>query len=141
MDSPFGLERNILVDHQHLMHFPLEVGVTSNGTEIRRYEFNGSINATIEYNGVEAILSKNKGSNTWLLSGWEVKNPGESGVGNVTTRPTSSALTTTQRGDGAGLNSNIANNNEDGKLGYQAIQQITERPASKAESQPSRGNR
>jgi hypothetical protein len=28
MDSTFGVERNILVDHQHLMHFPLEVGVT-----------------------------------------------------------------------------------------------------------------
>lgn len=35
-------------------------------------------------------------------------NPGESGVGSVTTRPTSSTSTTTQRGDGAGFDSNIA---------------------------------
>ena len=51
----------------------------------------------------------------WLLitTAQEV-NPGVSGVGNVTTRPTSSTPTTTQRGDGAGFNSNIADQNGNG---------------------------
>lgn len=86
----------------------------SSGKEIGRYEFGGTINATVENNGVEAVLTKSAGSNTWLLNGWNVKNPGESGVGNVTTRSTSSTPTTTQRSDGAGFDSNIDDQNENG---------------------------
>lgn len=54
-------------------------------------------------NGIEATLVKSSGSNAWLLSGWEVKNPDELSAANVATEPTLVEPTTSRFNKGAGF--------------------------------------
>lgn len=59
------------------------VPTIAQGRELRRQEYGGSVRAVIEHDGAEAVLVKNRGSNSWVLSGWEVS-PGASKAANDT---------------------------------------------------------
>lgn len=47
------------------------VETVAKGSEVRRFERNGTTQAVVGLKDIEAVLIKSKGSNTWLLSGWE----------------------------------------------------------------------
>ncbi|MFU8927750.1 GNAT family N-acetyltransferase [Acinetobacter puyangensis] len=47
------------------------VETIARGSEIRRFKRNGTTQAVLALKDIEAVLVKSKGSNTWLLSGWE----------------------------------------------------------------------
>ena len=49
------------------------VQTIANGRELRRAEIGGAIRAVIELKNIQAVLVRNPGSNTWLLTGWELK--------------------------------------------------------------------
>ena len=78
------------------------VDAIASGKEVRRNEFQGSVTIAVEKNGIEALLTKKTGSNAWVISGWEQKNPVASAAGSVASAATSSTSTTARRGEGAG---------------------------------------
>ncbi len=92
---------------------PRLVEAVAKGSEIRSYEFKGSKNLTVGYDDVEVILIKNKGSNSWVMNGWEVYAPDAVSVGNVTTNPTLSKSTTTQLEQGADAQENTTTTTSD----------------------------
>lgn len=49
------------------------VETIAKGSEVRRFERNGTTQAVVGLKDIEAVLIKDRGSNTWLLSGWERK--------------------------------------------------------------------
>lgn len=69
----------------------------------------------------------NIGGSLQSMTVQDVKRPGESGVGNVTTRPTSSAPTTTQRGDGAGPGSSLVAQSPEGNDGIRFSRSASQR--------------
>ncbi len=79
------------------------VDAIASGKEVRRNEFQGSVTVAVEKNGIEALLTKKAGSNAWVISGWEQKNPVASAAGSVASAATSSTSTTARRGEGAGF--------------------------------------
>lgn len=79
------------------------VDTIASGQELRRNETGGVERVVVERNGIEATLVKSKGSNAWLLSGWEVKNPDELSAANVATEPTLVEPTTSRFNKGAGF--------------------------------------
>ncbi|MBS0506593.1 MAG: hypothetical protein JSR53_04325, partial [Proteobacteria bacterium] len=89
------------------------VQAIASGQELRRNETGGSIRVVVERDGVEATLVQNKGSNAWLLSGWEVKNPDGLSAANVATEPTLARPTTSQPNKGAGFAEIIGANDLD----------------------------
>jgi len=85
------------------------VRTIASGEEIRRSEFDGSTRVVVEKSDVEAILVKNAGSNTWLLNGWNVKNPDATKEANDSQGATQRAADSSDGAMGAGFSSNIAN--------------------------------
>lgn len=81
------------------------VETIAKGTEIRRGERNGSDQAVIELEGIEAVLVRNKGSNTWLLNGWEV-NPVATKAANDALGATRRSADSSDRTVGAGFDEN-----------------------------------
>ena len=77
------------------------VETIARGAEARRTEGGRSLNLWIEHDGARAVLVKNPGSNSWLLTGFELRPDGR-GVVFDTVSPTQSAPTVTRRGLGAG---------------------------------------
>ena len=63
----------------------------------------------------EALLTRNPGSNTWMISGWAEKNPDANRAGSVASTATSSAPTTARRGEGAGFAEMFGSNSLDVK--------------------------
>lgn len=92
-----------MTDDQALRLLQSIVDAIASGTETRRNEVAGSVTVSVEKNGVEAILTRRSGSNTWLVSGWNQKNPDAGAAGSVAGTATSSTSTTAQRGEGAGF--------------------------------------
>lgn len=79
------------------------VSTIASGKQLRRNETGGVERVVVEGNGIEATLVKSSGSNAWLLSGWEVKNPDELSAANVATEPTLVEPTTSRFNKGAGF--------------------------------------
>lgn len=73
------------------------VNAIASGAEVRRNEVSYSISVTVQKDGIEAILTKSKASNTWLVSGWNKINPADSGAGSVASTTTVQTPTTAQR--------------------------------------------
>ena len=67
------------------------VEAIAKGTEIRRTEVDGNIMAVIVDNNIQVHLIKNPGNNTWLLTGFEIRESGDSRVGNDSPTSTSGA--------------------------------------------------
>lgn len=82
------------------------VTAIAKGAEIRRIEHADTMNVTVDYDGIEAVLVKSPGSNAWVLNGWKVK-PVVAGAGYVAPGATQSNTTTARVGMGAGFNSNL----------------------------------
>lgn len=85
------------------------VDVIAVGKEVRRVEFAGLERVTLEHADVQAILTKQPGSNAWLVSGWELVDSGASGAGNVAPAATVNAPTTAQRAKVSESADSIAN--------------------------------
>lgn len=92
------------------------VDVIAVGKEVRRVEFAGLERVTLEYAYVQAILTKQPGSNAWLVSGWELVDSGASGAGNVAPAATVNAPTTAQRIKVSESDDSIANDGGSGNL-------------------------
>ena len=74
------------------------VRAIAKGRELRRYSFGPTEKLVLEQGGVEATLARSKGSNAWLLSGWEVKTPSSAArAGYVAPSATASVPTTARQ--------------------------------------------
>lgn len=98
------------------------VNAIAQGVEIRRAEFGKSTRVVLRLKGHEAVLIRNKGSNSWLLTGFEDKPDGE-GRGATPSSPTQAAPIRSRQGLGAGkpnpTTSNLLRNymNQEGNNG------------------------
>jgi len=79
------------------------VGAIASGQEIRRNEVAATVTVVVEKDGIEALLTKKPGSNTWLVSGWSQKNPDALRAGSVASGATPAKPTTAQPGRVAGF--------------------------------------
>lgn len=77
------------------------VNTIAQGAEIRRAEFGKSTRVVLRLGSHEAVLIRNKGSNSWLLTGFEDK-PGGEGRGATPSSPTQAPPTRSRQGLGAG---------------------------------------
>ena len=84
------------------------VSVIARGKEVTRNEVNGSTSAVLEYGDHQAMLVRNAGSDTSLLTGWAKKNPDSSGAGYVAASDTLAQTSPTRPGEGAGAHTSIA---------------------------------
>jgi hypothetical protein len=85
------------------------VETIANGRELRRAEIGGATRAVIEWKNMQAVLVRNPGSNTWLLTGWELK-PGATNAANDATGTTHRMADSSDHTAGAG--SKIAAQNQ-----------------------------
>lgn len=67
------------------------VEAIAKGKEVYRKQVKSTARVNIEHNGVQASLVKNPASNTWLLTGFEVRDSGDSRVGYDSPSSTSNA--------------------------------------------------
>lgn len=79
------------------------VRAIASGREERRHSVGPSEQMVVEHDGVQAILTKRAGSNAWLLSGWELKNPDALRAGNAAPEATPAEPTAARPGRGAGF--------------------------------------
>ncbi|MDO4770014.1 MAG: hypothetical protein Q4A11_06580, partial [Brachymonas sp.] len=93
------------------------VSAIAQGKEVRRYEFGNAEKLIVAHEGVEAILTRNKGSNAWVLSGWEMKTPSHAGrAGYVAPSATALQPTTAQLQGGEGDASIVPALNDDSQV-------------------------
>jgi len=92
------------------------VQTIASGTEAQRIESGGSVNLRLQHNGDMAILVKNPGSNSWLLTGFEIKPSGGTGTGFDASGPTRQAPTPTQRRTGADGERSLSQTARGGKI-------------------------
>lgn len=84
------------------------VGVIARGEEAYRTEVGDSVNVGIKHDGATAILVKKKGSNGWVLTGWEdEKAPDATEVGSDTGGATLERPTLTRPSEGAGAEESL----------------------------------
>ncbi|MDO5504807.1 MAG: JAB domain-containing protein [Pseudoxanthomonas suwonensis] len=75
----------------------------ASGREIRRDAIANAETVVVSYSGVEAVLTRRDGSNTWLLSGWNTNEPSRAnGAGSVAPAATAARPTTAQPRGGEG---------------------------------------
>jgi hypothetical protein len=66
------------------------VDTVAKGEEVTRYEQGNSINISLVEDRFRVYLAKNKGSNAWVLTGFEIHKPGDDKAGYdalLSTRP------------------------------------------------------
>ncbi len=59
------------------------VTVIARGREVSRHDVGGSVNARLDHGGYQAVLVRQKGSNTWLLTGFEKAPGGADAIGHA----------------------------------------------------------
>ena len=102
-----------MLDNDVVVMLTKMVNAIASGQEIRRNEYTDAVTVVVEKDGVEAILTKKKGSNAWVVNGWNVKNPDAITAGSVAGDATSSKPTTAQLGEGAGFGEIVRNSEPD----------------------------
>lgn len=75
------------------------VETIARGSEVKRREFDGHQRVDLGYNGVLATLVKNPGSNSWLLTGFEIRESDDNRVGKDSPTSTSDAPHTPGAGE------------------------------------------
>ncbi len=83
------------------------VNVIARGEEVRRTEIGGTLRAAITLAGDTAVLVRQPGSNSWLLTGWEEGAPGVSGAGYGASRTTLAEPMRSRSDEGAGADAMI----------------------------------
>jgi hypothetical protein len=94
------------------------VDAIAKGSEFERSVLNNSTRVGVRNNNVIVWLTKQKGNNAWIVTGYEERNPGDAGAGRATSASTASTASLTRSGSGAGFDSNLTQDSDESNIRF-----------------------